>query len=112
MPNTKSAERRMRNSARKQSQNTAVKSRLHTLEAKYDALVAKGNKQDAGVALRTLTSALDKAAKTGVVHKCMASRKKSRLSLRLNKVGTVAAAPAAPAPATAPAPAAPAAPAK
>lgn len=97
----------MRNSARKQSQNTAVKSRLHTLEAKYEALVAKGSKQDAGVALRTLTSALDKAAKTGVVHKSMASRKKSRLSLRLNKVGAVATAPAA----AAPAPAAPAAPA-
>jgi len=84
MPNTKSAERRMRNSSRKHSQNTAVKSRLHTLEKKYATQLAEGKKEDAGVTLRSLTSAFDKAVKRGVVHKSMASRKKSRLSLRLN----------------------------
>lgn len=87
----------MRNSARKHSQNTAVKSRLHTLETKYEALATQGKKQDASEALRLLTSALDKAAKSGVLHKSKASRKKSRLSVRFNKVGVVAAAPAAPA---------------
>ena len=84
MPNTKSAERRMRNSSRKQSQNTAVKSRLHTLEKKYVAQLAEGKKQDAGATLRSLTSAFDKAVKRGVMHKSTASRKKSRLGVRLN----------------------------
>ena len=42
MPNTKSAERRIRNSARKQAQNRAIKSRLHSLERKYLALVSAG----------------------------------------------------------------------
>jgi small subunit ribosomal protein S20 len=103
MPNTKSAERRMRNSARKESHNTSAKSRLHTLETTFDTLVGQGKKDDASAALRSLSSALDKAAKVGVVHKSVASRKKSRLTLRLNKVG-VAATPAAPAaPAAAPA---------
>ena len=74
----------MRNSSRKHSQNTAVKSRLHTLEKKYATQLAEGKKEDAGVTLRSLTSAFDKAVKRGVVHKSMASRKKSRLSLRLN----------------------------
>jgi small subunit ribosomal protein S20 len=86
MPNTKSAERRMRSSARKNAQNRQVKSRLHSLEKKYAALVAAGKKDDAAKALRDVASAFDKAAKTGVVHKSMASRKKSRLSVRLNAV--------------------------
>ncbi|HEY9508607.1 MAG TPA: 30S ribosomal protein S20 [Verrucomicrobiae bacterium] len=86
MPNTKSAERRMRSSARKNAQNRSVKSRLHTLEKKYLALVTAGKKDDAATALKAVTSAFDKAAKKGVLHKGTASRKKSRLSVRLNAV--------------------------
>jgi small subunit ribosomal protein S20 len=83
MPNTKSAERRMRNSARKQAQNRSVKSRLHTLERSYLDLVSTGKKDEAGKSLRTLTSAFDKAAKSGVLHRATVDRKKSRLALRL-----------------------------
>jgi small subunit ribosomal protein S20 len=86
MPNTKSAERRMRNSARKRDRNRSVKSSLHTLENSYLGLVAAGKKDDASKALQGLTSAFDKAAKAGIVHKSTASRKKSRLALRLAKV--------------------------
>jgi small subunit ribosomal protein S20 len=82
MPNTKSAERRMRNSARKQLQNHSLKSRLHTLEKSYLNLLDSGKKEDAAKALQTITSAFDKAAKTGVVHRATADRKKSRLALR------------------------------
>ena len=85
MPNTKSAERRMRNSARKQLQNRSIKSRLHTLERGYMELLGTGKKDDAAKALRTLSSAFDKAAKSGVVHRATANRKKSRLALRLAK---------------------------
>ena len=85
MPNTKSAERRMRNSARKQLQNRSVKSRLHTLEKSYLTLLGAGKREDASKALRDVTSAFDKAAKSGVVHKATADRKKSRLALRLAK---------------------------
>jgi small subunit ribosomal protein S20 len=84
MPNTKSAERRMRNSARKHLHNQGIKSRLKTLEKKLLAAAAGGKKDDAGAALRVLTSALDKAAKTGVIHANAASRKKSRLSTQVN----------------------------
>ena len=83
MPNTKSAERRMRNSARKQLQNRSIKSRLHTLERGYLGLLGEGKKDDAAKALRTISSAFDKAAKSGVVHRATADRKKSRLALRL-----------------------------
>jgi small subunit ribosomal protein S20 len=82
MPNTKSAERRMRNSARKQLHNRSMKSRLHTLENSYLQLLGTGKKDDAAKALRAISSAFDKAAKSGVVHRATADRKKSRLSLR------------------------------
>jgi small subunit ribosomal protein S20 len=91
MPNTKSAERRMRNSARKHLQNQSVKSRLHTLETNYAKLLVAGKKEDAAKTLRLLTSALDKAAKAGVIHRARANRSKSRLSLRLKTVKAAAA---------------------
>ena len=84
MPNTKSAERRARNSARKHDRNRATKSRLGTLEQKYESLVGAGKKDDAIAAFRLVSSAFDKAAKTGVLPKARANRKKSRLALRLN----------------------------
>jgi small subunit ribosomal protein S20 len=86
MPNTKSAERRMRNSARKQINNRSTKTRLHTLEKKFAALLTDGKKEDAGKAYQAVASALDKAAKTGTLPKTRASRKKSRLALQLNKL--------------------------
>ena len=83
MPNTKSAERRMRNSARKHSDNRMVKSRLKTLERSYADLVEAGKKDEAALAFRGLSSAFDKAAKRGIIHKANANRKKSRLSVPL-----------------------------
>jgi small subunit ribosomal protein S20 len=83
MPNTKSAQRRMRNSATKHLHNRSIKSRLHTLERRYLGLLGSGKKDEASAALRVITSAFDKAAKTGVVHRATADRKKSRLALRL-----------------------------
>lgn len=85
MPNTKSAERRSRNSARKHARNTSEKSRLKTLEKTYVRLAAAGKKDEAQTALRAVASAYDKAAKKGVIHRGTADRKKGRLAVRLNK---------------------------
>lgn len=76
----------MRNSARKQLQNKSVKSRLGTLEKKYADFVTAGKKTEAAAAYKDISSAFDKAVKTGTVHRSTASRKKSRLALQLNKV--------------------------
>jgi len=73
----------MRNSARKHSHNRSLKARLHTMERGYLELLGTGKKDDAAKALQALSSAFDKAAKTGVVHRATANRKKSRLALRL-----------------------------
>ena len=86
MPNTKSAERRMRNSGRKRLQNRSIKSRLHSLERRYSQLLTAGKKEDASKAFRDISSAFDKAAKSGVVHERQANRKKSRLAARLAAV--------------------------
>ena len=73
----------MRSSLRKQSQNRSIKSRLHTLEKNYLQLLGAGKKEDATKALPGVSSAFDKAAKTGVIHRATAARKKSRLALQL-----------------------------
>jgi len=74
----------MRNSARKHTHNRIVKSGLHSLERKYLSLITAGKKEDAAKMLGQVSSAFDKAAKSGVLHSATAWRKKSRLSLRLN----------------------------
>ena len=90
MPNTKSAEKRVRSSARKTARNRAVKSRLKTLEKKYLSLVSSGNAEEAKAAYGAVVSALDKAAKGGVIHTATASRKRSRLTLRMNAAAKAA----------------------
>jgi small subunit ribosomal protein S20 len=86
MPNTKSAERRVRNSARKHQRNQATKSNLKTLEKRFLATTTATKKEDAVVAYKAAAASLDKAAKSGVIPKGRADRKKSRLALRLKAV--------------------------
>jgi small subunit ribosomal protein S20 len=86
MPNTKSAEQRMRQSTRRHAHNQTISSRLKTLEKRYEALVATKKRDDAKKALAEVSSALDKAAKTGVIHRGKADRKKSRLAIHLAKL--------------------------
>ena len=83
MPNTKSAERRMRNSQRKQLHNSAVRSRLRRAEKEFRATVTAGKKDDAAKLLAGVHSAFDRAVKAGAVTRSTANRKKSRLALAL-----------------------------
>jgi small subunit ribosomal protein S20 len=83
MPNTKSAERRMRNSQRKKLQNSSVTSRLRRLEKQFRAAVLAGKQDEAVKLLPGVHSAFDKAVKAGAVKRPTANRKKSRLALSL-----------------------------
>jgi small subunit ribosomal protein S20 len=76
----------MRSSARKQLSNHSVKSRLKTLQRSFLSVAATGKKEEATAAYRSMTSAFDKAAKNGVIHKATANRKKSRLAAYLVKL--------------------------
>jgi small subunit ribosomal protein S20 len=84
MPNTKSAERRMRNSQRKRLHNRSVKTKLRTLERNYRAAVTAGKKDEAAKLLPSVHSAFDKAVKAGVLARPAVNRKKSRLAAALN----------------------------
>jgi small subunit ribosomal protein S20 len=86
MANTKSAAKQARASVRRQARNKSVLSRLHTLERKFAGLCGEKKATEAAEALRVLSSALDKAAKVQVVHRNLASRKKSRLAAQLKKI--------------------------
>ncbi|MGH7939941.1 MAG: 30S ribosomal protein S20 [Limisphaerales bacterium] len=85
MPNTKSAERRMRSNERKRMHNRAAKSKLRRLEKEFGSLIAGGKKDEASKALSGVHSAFDKAVKSGVLPRAAANRKKSRLALALAK---------------------------
>jgi small subunit ribosomal protein S20 len=84
MPNTKSAEKRARQGARRNLLNRQAKSKLKTLEAHFLKLVKEGKKEEAAKVLRTVSSALDKAAKRRAIHARTGDRKKSRLATQLN----------------------------
>jgi small subunit ribosomal protein S20 len=83
MPNTKSAERRMRGNKRKQQHNRSIKSKLRNVEKEYRALITAGKKADAAKALPGVHSVLDKAVKSGVLTRPTVNRKKSRLAAAL-----------------------------
>ena len=73
MPNIKAAEKWMRQTEKRTTQNKDVKTRLKTVFKK--AVSA----QDAEFA-KSVESQFDKAAKSGVIHPNKAARKKSRLA--------------------------------
>jgi small subunit ribosomal protein S20 len=84
MPNTKSAERRMRGNERKHQHNRSVKSNLRGLEKDYRAAIVAGKKDEAAKLLPGVHSSLDKAVKVGVLTRSTVNRKKSRLAAALN----------------------------
>jgi small subunit ribosomal protein S20 len=77
MANTKSAIKAARKSARLQTRNQGVRTRLKTLHKKLDAAVAAKDAAGSKSAAVAYVSAMDKAVKSGVVHKNAASRAKA-----------------------------------
>jgi len=59
--------------------NRATKSALKTLIRRLREAIAAGEAEQAWTALKRVESALDKAAKRGILHRNTAARKKSRL---------------------------------
>lgn len=80
MANTKSAEKNARKSARRTLRNKSVRSRLKTLARRVEEARAGGDAQAAAEVARSYASALDKAARGGVIHPNAAGRRKSRLA--------------------------------
>jgi small subunit ribosomal protein S20 len=85
LANTKSAQKRVRANARRQSRNKMYRSRVKTLVKKAEQTIFAG-KPDAE-AVRLAMSTLDKAAVKGILHKNNAARRKSRLARKLAAAG-------------------------
>ena len=77
MANTKSALKNIRKTATQTARNTRIKSRLKTLKKKVADAAESGDKEAAKAAAIEFVSALDKAAKTKVIHHNAARRLKS-----------------------------------
>jgi small subunit ribosomal protein S20 len=79
MANTKSAEKRVRQSEKRRERNRAAKSTMRTAVKKVRAALDGGDTAGAAGALAAAMSIVDRSAKKGVVHRNTAARTKSRL---------------------------------
>lgn len=87
MPNIKSAKKRVLVIKTKTLQNQIVKSALKTTLKKFDSIVASGDVAKANEFYKVAIKKLDQAAAKGIMHKNALARKKSQLTLKLNKMG-------------------------
>jgi small subunit ribosomal protein S20 len=79
MANTKSAEKRMRQSEQRRERNRAARTRMRTEVKKIRTALAAGDAAKAEELLPAAISTIDRSAKKGVVHANAAARTKSRL---------------------------------
>lgn len=83
MANTKSAIKAQRKTVRQTDRNKATKTRLKTLHKKLLTAVQGDDAAATKAAASSYVSAMDKAVKSGVVHKNAASRAKARAAKHL-----------------------------
>jgi len=86
MPNIKSSKKDVIQSKIAYEKNKAEKSALKTAVKKFEAAVAEGDKTAAQSAYTLAVKKVDHAVHTGILHKNTAARKKSSLTLQLNKL--------------------------
>ena len=82
MANTKSAAKRARQTAQRTLRNRSVLTHLRTQQKR----TRSAEKPDAGQ-VRSLISAIDRAAKRGIIHRNAANRRKARLTRALAAAG-------------------------
>ena len=86
MPNIKSSKKDVISSKIAYEKNKADKSELRTTLKKFDAALVSGDKAGAEAAYKTAVKAVDQAVNKGLLHKNNAARKKSSMTLKLNKL--------------------------
>ena len=79
--------KRQKQDLKKHERNKSVKSLLKTLSKKVEQAVEAKSADTAKDALVKAMKAYDKAASAGIVHRSTASRKISRLSTKVGKIG-------------------------
>ena len=86
MPNIKSSKKDVISSRKAYEKNKADKSEMKTVIKKYEAALVSGDKAAAEVAYKDAIQIVDKAVTKGILHKNTAARKKSSMTLQLNKL--------------------------
>ena len=86
MPNIKSAKKRVKVIKTKTLRNQMLKSNLKTIIKKFEVAVSGDDKAKATEALSVAVKRIDQAVAKGILKKNTASRKKSQLATKLNKM--------------------------
>ncbi len=89
MPITKSAKKALRSSAKKHIFNLRTKKKLTDAVKEAKTVAVKKDKKASLAALSLAYKAIDKAAKTGLIKKGAADRKKSRLSEESKRLNSI-----------------------
>jgi len=85
MPITKSAKKALRQNIKRRKLNLQKINKIKNLIKKVRTLVSQNKKMEAVNLLPQVYKILDKAAKTGLIKKNTATRKKSRITILINK---------------------------
>ncbi len=83
---SKSAMKRVKQDKVKALKNKSTKNTLKTLTKRLESEVASKSAEGAATALKTVLSAIDKAAQKGIIHRNTAARKKSSLAKLVNSM--------------------------
>ncbi len=86
MPITKSAKKALRQSKRRKIRNVQRKEKIKSLLKEVKNLVSQKKIEGAKKLLPRVYESLDKAAKTGLIKKNTASRKKSRMARLISRI--------------------------
>jgi small subunit ribosomal protein S20 len=86
MPHLKSAFKSMRQDVKRRLRNRSAKSALKTQLKKFQATLQTGEVEASREQFRITTKALDRTAARGIIKKGTASRHKSRLAQKLNRL--------------------------
>ena len=86
MANHKSAQKRSRQSVKKNQINSQVLSRIKTKINNFNEILISKNKADLDKSLSLINSSLSKAVKKGLIKKELVSRKLSLLSKKIKNI--------------------------
>ncbi len=86
MPNIKSAIKRVNINKKKNLENKIAKSQINTAVRKFEDAINVKDVELATKLYAEAVSVIDSAASKKVIHKNTASRKKSRLAVKLNTI--------------------------
>ena len=86
LPTIQSAKKRVLVNQTKAARNKAAKSALKTQLKYFDAAINEGNRSEADKRYKEAVKAVDQAAARGLMHKNTAANRKSKMTLRLNKI--------------------------